>query len=207
MRTRPLRISLVIGALIVAAACDEHKGSPTAPGPTTPTVTSLTINGNTSIDPGGTTRLTATATYSDTTREDVTADAWWSSTTEVAGVRILSVISPGVIRGDIPGRGTVRAEYGRAATNAEVRVAPDGVFLLTVAVSDHGYATDTARVQVTSLAGTFSATTDLWGVVVLVAAGDVTLQVEKPGFRTTRMLLTVTDDQTVEVVLQPSDTA
>jgi hypothetical protein len=207
MRTRTLRISLVIGALIVPGACDDFEGTPTAPSSTAPSVTALTISGNTSINPGGTTRLTATATYSDNRREDVTAEAFWSSTTEVAGVRVLSVISPGVIRGDIPGKATVRAEYGRASTNSQLRVAPDGAFLLTVAVSDHGFASDAARVQVTSPAGTFSATTDLWGVVMVPAVGDATLQVEKPGLRTTTMSLSVSADQTVDIVLQPSDTA
>jgi hypothetical protein len=77
--------------------------------------------------------------------------------------------------------------------------------MVTVAVSDHGYATDAARVQVTSPAGTFSATTDLWGVVSLPARGEAMVQVEKAGFRTITTSLTVTSDQSIELELQPSD--
>jgi hypothetical protein len=205
MRTRTLRIALVIGALIVAGACDE--GSPTAPD-STPAITSLTISGNTSINPGATTRLTATAAYSDSTTQDVTAEALWSSMTEVPGVvGVFTLISPGVIRGNVHGWGTIRAEYGRKSATAPVRVAPEGVFLLTVTVSDHGYATDAARLSLTSPAGTFSATTNVWGVAFLPATGSATLQIEKQGFRTTTRSVTVSTDQTVDVVLQPSDVA
>lgn len=207
MRTRTLRILLVIGALIVPGACDDFEGPPTAPDSTAPAVTSLTISGNTSITPGQTTRLTATARYSDGTTKDVTAEASWSSPGELTGVSVLSVISRGLIRGERSGWGMARADLGgEHSATARVRVAPDGVFLLTVAVSDR-YATDAARVQVTSPAGTFSVTTDLWGVVVLPAAGDATLQVEKEGFRTITMSLTVTTDQSVDVTLQPSESA
>ena len=213
MRTSILRIAFVIGALLVAAACDEPNKSPTAPtgvgaGPTaTVTVTSLTISGNTSIrDIGGTTQLTATARYSDDTTQDVTARAWWS-----AGEG-LSVSSPGLIRAVQYGQDTVyasmRGQDGRSVqATSTVRVAPDGIFLATVSVSDHGYATDGARVQVASSAGTFSATTDLWGVVTLLAAGDARLRVEKAGFREVTASVAVSADKTFDFVLQPADGA
>ena len=213
MRTSILRIAFVIDALLVAAACDEPNKSLNAPGdivagPTaTVTVTSLTISGNTSIrDIGGTTQLTATARYSDDTTQDVTARAWWS-----AGEG-LSVSSPGLIRAVQYGRGTVYASMlgqdGRSVqATSTVRVAPDGVFFATVSVSDHGYATDGARVQVASSAGTFSATTDLWGEVTLLAAGDARLQVEKAGFRAVTASVTISADKTFEFVLQPADGA
>lgn len=211
MTTRTLRIAFVIGAFLAATACDEPDRSPTAPtgagaGPTV-TVTSLTISGNTSIcDIGGTTQLTATARYSDDTTQDVTAGAAWRTG------EWLSVSSPGLIRAVQYGRDTVFASMsgqdGRSVqATAEVRVAPDGVFLATVSVSDHGYATDGARVQVASSAGTFSATTDLWGVVSLPAAGDARLRVEKAGFREVTASVTVSADKTFEFVLQPADGA
>lgn len=213
MRTSILRIAFVIGALLVAAACDEPNKSPTAPtgvgaGPTaTVTVTSLTISGNTSIrDIGGTTQLTATARYSDDTTQDVTALAAWRTG------EWLSVSSPGLIRAVQYGQDTVyasmRGQDGRSVqATSTVRVAPDGVFLATVSVSDHGYATDGARVQVASSAGTFSATTDLWGVVTLLAAGDARLRVEKVGFREVTASVTISADKTFEFVLQPADGA
>jgi hypothetical protein len=210
MKTRNVRIALVLSAVLGIAACDQHHGSPTAPVPLAHTLTSLTISGNTSISRlGGTTQLTATASYSDFTTREVTAEAQWSSSNSDSLGAVVSVISPGLIRGERYGQGGVRATYasaqGSASANAQVRVVPDLVFLVTVAVSDHGFATEAARVQVTSPAGTFSVTTDLWGVVSLPAVGDATVQVEKAGFRTITRSLTVTSDQTIEVVLQPSD--
>ena len=213
MRTSILRIAFVIGALLVAAACDEPNKSPTAPtgvgaGPTaTVTVTSLTISGNTSIrDIGGTTQFTATARYSDDTTQDVTARAAWST----GGW--LSVSSPGLIRADQYGQDTVyasmRGQDGRSVqATSTVRVAPDGVFLATVSVSEQGDTSHGARVQVASSAGTFSATTDLWGVVTLLAAGDARLRVEKAGFREVTASVAVSADKTFHFVLQPADGA
>jgi hypothetical protein len=211
MRTSILRIAFVIGALLVAAACDEPNKSPTAPtgvgaGPTaTVTVTSLTISGNTSIrDIGGTTQLTATARYSDDTTQDVTALAAWRTG------EWLSVSSPGLIRAVQYGQDTVyasmRGQDGRSVqATSTVRVAPDGVFLATVSVSEHGDTSHGARVQVASSAGTFSATTDLWwGYVCLPATGNAVLQVEKAGFRTITRSVTVTRDQDFVFVLEPS---
>jgi hypothetical protein len=174
------------------------------------TVTSLTISGNASIsDPGGTTELTATARYSDDSTRDVTADVQWYSPDSDPFTAVVSVISPGLIRAERYGQGVVRATYsserGATSADAKVRVAPDGVFLMTVVVGDHGYATDGARVQLTSPAGTFTATTHLWGFVVLPAAGDAIVQVEKAGFRTITKSMTVTSDRDIEFVLQPSD--
>lgn len=210
IKTRNLRIALVMTAVLGIAACDGAQGSPTASGPLAPTVTSLTISGNRSITGlAGTTQLSATARYSDDTAREVTAEARWSSSNDDPLSPVVRVISPGLIRGERYGQGGIRVTYasgrGTASANAVVRVTPVGAFLLTVSVSDHGYATDAARVQVTSPAGTFSVTTDLWGVVCLPAAGDAIMQVEKAGFRTIIKSLTVTSDQIIEVVLQPSD--
>lgn len=213
MRIRSLRIALVIGALFVAAACDEPNRSPTAPtptapGPTTPLATSLTISGSTSIPaPGGTTQLTATARYSDDTTRDVTAEAQWRSLDN----DVVSVISPGLIRGGRHGKGGVRATYGSApglvSASVDVRVAPDGAFVLTVVVSDGQWAAEGVRVQVNSPAGTYFVETDLWGVVWLPAVGDAMLQVEKAGFRTIRRPVTVSNDQVIHVVLERSNGA
>jgi hypothetical protein len=210
MKSRNVRIALVMGAVLGIAACDGYQGSPTPPGPPAPPVTSLTISGETSIsDPGGTTQLTATATYSDDTTWDVTAEARWSQSNSDPLTAVVSVISGGLIRAERYGKARVQASYtsgrGAASANAEVRVAPDGAYLVTVAVSDHGYATEAARVQATWSAGTFSVTTDLWGVVSLPAVKETMIQVEKAGFRTITRSMAVNSDQIIEFALQPSD--
>ena len=213
MRTRDLRIALVVGALFVTASCDEPKRSPTTPtplSPTTPAVTSLTISGNTSIGAlGTTTQLTAIARCADGTTRDVTADAQWSLRDSDPLTAVVSVISQGLIRADRWGKSVVRVTYGSApgagAAEAHVRVARHGVFLVDVGVSDNRWAVEGARVQVTSDAGTFGATTSLWGVVCLPAAGHGMVQIEKAGFLTITKSVTVSSDQTIEFVLQPSD--
>jgi hypothetical protein len=118
------------------------------------------------------------------------------------------VISPGLIRGENYGWGTVLVLYvGWARAETRIRVAPEGAYLLTVDVSAEAwagrFAMDAARVQVTSPAGTFTATTDLLGIAIVPAAGDATLQVGKEGFNTIVRSLTVTSDQDVHFVLLP----
>lgn len=218
MRTRCLRISLVIGALIGAGACDGNTGSPTVPalvpGPTTLTVRSLTITGNTSIRaPGETTQLTATTTYIDGTTRDVTADANWSSSTDDPFVDIVSVISRGLIRAERYGKERVKAAYGTdpggqpASVTVEVRVATHGAYLVSVGVSDGRWAVGGAQVQMTSPVGSFSVTTSLWGCADLPARGDATLTVEKEGFNTVTKSLDVSSDQDIEIALQASNAA
>lgn len=222
MRTASPRIAPIIGALFLVVACAEPNRPPTAPspptpptppGPTTPSVTSLTVSGSTSIAaPGGTTQLTATARYSDDTTRDVTAEAQWSPSTSDPFTNVLTVISRGLIKAERYGKDGVRATYDSgpglvASVSAEVRVAPDGVFLVSVVVSDGRWTVDGARVQVTSPAGTFSATTNLWGYVDLPATGNAVLQVEKAGFRTITKSAAVTSDQDFDFVLQPADGA
>jgi hypothetical protein len=218
MRSRCLRISLVIGALIGAGACDANTGWPTVPGPVPgPTilkVRSLTITGNTSLSaPGETSRLTATATFIDGTTRDVTADAQWSSSNNDPLTDIVSVISGGLIRAVRYGKGRVRATYGSdpsgfpASVTVDVRVAPGGAYLVSVDVSDGHWAMDGALVQVTSPVGSFSVTTNLWGFANLPARGDATLKVEKEGFRVVTQSLDVSSDQNIRIVLQSSNAA
>jgi hypothetical protein len=211
---------LVIGALIVPGACDDFEGPPTAPSPptapdsTAPSITALTISENRSISaPGETTRLTATATYIDGTTRDVTAEAHWSSSNNDPFTNVVSVISPGLIQADRYGKGLVGATYGNdqsgrpVSATAEVRVAPDGAYLVSVDISDGHWAMDGARVQVTSPLGSFHVTTNLWGFGNLPARGDATLKVEKEAFRTVTRSLDVSSDQDIDIVLQSSNAA
>jgi hypothetical protein len=198
MKTESVRIMLVMSAVLGIAACDRQ---PTAPDPTPPAL-SLAISGNTSISgPGGTTRMTAIATYADGTTRNVTEEAQWTSGGAV------SVSGHGLVLAQAYGRGTVRATY-RTSTSADiqVRVAPDGAFLVTVGVIEQGYEAHGAHVQVTSPAGAYSATTTIWAPVCLPAAGDARVLVEKGGFLTITRSITVTADQDIEFVLQPSGT-
>jgi hypothetical protein len=227
MRCRTVAATLVSVTLLGASGCgDDHQAplAPTTPTPVTTTaglpVTSLTIMGKTSsagvtewgqawlgIVPGETARFTATATFADGTERDVTAESVWTCESP------LGIVSPGVIRAELPGWKSLAARYGSGppstsrAAEVLLRVAPEGVFLLDVAVDDGRWATMDALVQVSSGAGTYSARTPVWGIVALPAAGETTLQVDKEGYATVRKSMTIGSDLFVECILQPAGAA
>jgi hypothetical protein len=224
MNARTIAPVLVSLTLVGIAACGDDYPSPVVPTPVatspTPVRTSITINGKTSsagVDewmgagvgmvPGETARLTAIATFSDHTERDVTAELVWTCPD---GTGEVGVLSPGVIRALVPGWATLVARYDSAQSldgrgEALVRVAPEGAFLLGVAVDDGHWAMMDALVQVTSSAGTFSGRTAVWGGIYLPVAGDTVLQVEKAGYVTITKSMTVSSDQGVIYTLQPSD--
>ncbi len=226
MNAKTVAVSLISATLVGVAACGDDYQNPVLPTPVdtspNPVVTSLTISGKTStagvtesgkawlgMVPGETARLTATATFSDNTERDVTAETVWTSPGRIG---VVGVVSPGVIRAGAPGFETLLVRYGSGQSSngrAEplVRVAPEGAFLLGVGVDDGRWAMMNALVQVTSSAGTFSAWTSVWGLVYLPVAGDTVLQVEKTGYVTIRKSMTVSSDQEVTSTLQPSITA
>ena len=235
MKAKTVAAALFSVTVVGVAACGDNHQSPVAPtrvdrplppvdGSLTPVVTSLTISGKTSsagvggwrgawlgMVPGETARLTATATFSNGTERDVTAEAVWTCHLNEGS---LSVVSPGVIRAQVPGWEDVFARYGSAQPSsiraeAQVRVAPEGVFLLDVIVDDGlglGITPD-ALVQVTSAAGAFSVWTSIWRGITLPVVGDTVLQVEKAGYATIRKSMTVSSDLGELCILRPSGTA
>lgn len=223
MNAKITAAALVILAFLVATGCGDGR----TPHSASPLVTSLTISGKTSsvgVDqsgnawlgmvPGETAQLSATAAFSDGTQRDVTAETVWRCPW-VARNCSVSVVSPGVIRAGVSGWDTLEARYGSAApspTNraaARVRVAPEGVFLLDIAVVDvlDAFVVLDALVEVTSPAGAFSARSDFEAPVTLPVVGDAVLQVEKAGYVTVRKSMTVGSDQLVEINLRPAGTA
>jgi hypothetical protein len=224
MSAKTIAAALVIATLAGVAGCgdDPARFSPTSPTPTpttrsAPIATALTITGKTSstgvnqwvgawlgVVPGEVVRLTATARFSDGTERDVTAEALWTCPDQVG---VVTVVSPGVIRSQVPGWESILARYGSAQSpparaEAVLRVAPEGAFLLGVAVGDGRWATMDALVEVASLAGTFRARTSVWGIVSLPALGDTVVHVEKDGYRALSDSLGVDGDRFVEYTLQ-----
>ena len=235
MNARTVAAVLISVTLVGVAACGDDSQSPVLPSPIappltpiatplTPVLTSLTISGKTSsagvggwrgawlgMVPGETARLTATATFSNNTERDVTAETLWTCHLNKGS---LSVVSPGVIRAQVPGWEDIFARYGSVQSSsgraeAHVRVAPEGVFLLQVLVDDglSGGMTPDALVQVTSAAGAFSVWTSIWNGITLPVVGDTVLQVEKAGYVTIRKSMTVSSDLEELCILRPSGTA
>jgi hypothetical protein len=209
--------ALLVGVTLVGvAACSEHEQPYPAP---TPVVTSLKIRGKTSSEgvnewrgawlgmvPGETAQLTAIAGYSDTPERDVTAETVWT-TDQSTPAGVVGIVAPGVVRANGSGWATVIVRFGSARTSnaqsqALVRVAPEGAFLLDIGVDDGSSTVNEARVEVTSRVGTFDAITDLWGIVTLPATGDTVVQVERAGYMTLRRSMMVNNDQGVICTLQ-----
>jgi hypothetical protein len=198
---RPLLF--VLGALALAG-CDGPR-SPTSPtpSPSSPTVLSITIGGTTSLDhPGDTGRLTATATFSDSTSRDVTAEAAW---TVIPG-GMLAITGPGLITALGYGPANVSATYLTVVGRRQIRVVPGGAFLVEGFVWALGKGAQ-ANLEFSSRAGTYRTTTNEIGHYFLPAAGDTTMRVERDGFLAQVRQMTVEHDESVDFELQPIESA
>jgi hypothetical protein len=217
MRTSTIAVVLVSTALLSAVACSDVP-------PTWPShvqnqvhVTSLTITGKTSSNgvhewgewrgmvPGETAQLRAIATFSDGTERDVTAEITWTCPDMVG---VVQFVAPGAVRALASGWEGCLARYGSTQSSSSraefsFRVAPAGLFLLSVGVDDGQWAAMGALVQVTSAAGTFSASTPVWGLVSLPAIGETVVRVEKAGWATVTARVTVVEDDAVLCRLVP----
>jgi uncharacterized protein YjdB len=85
----------------------------------TPTVTSLTVSGNTNISVGQNSQLTATAHFSDGSSQNVTSAATWSSATPS-----VATVLGGLVHGVAQGAAPITASYG--GQNATVTVNVSG---------------------------------------------------------------------------------
>jgi hypothetical protein len=135
----------VLSALFVAGflACNSPKSiqgptpnpTPTpTPTPTPPTLTRVLLSGNVSLtDLGQTSQLTATATFSDSSTQDVTSNAsWFSSDTRVA------TVSGGLVTVINFGQAFVSVNYSGRGTGATVKATPPGTFVIAGWVREPG---------------------------------------------------------------------
>jgi hypothetical protein len=180
-------------SLVGLSACDN--GNPVTPTPTpsvTPTV--LAIAGRTSlIRPGDSAQLTATATFSDGTKRDVTAEAEW-----IMDHPDVVSVSPrgGLLTAGSWGQCYVTVQYASLSARQQVRVVPEGMFLVSGRITDGaGSPVAQARVELTSADGMLNRFTNSDGRYALPGRGDVVLRVEKNGFEVQVRQLTLTRDE------------
>jgi hypothetical protein len=196
-----LRHALWIALVAAGIGCDKNPAAP-SPSPNTPavpSVRSLAIGGTLSLhQPGDTGQLTVTATFSDGTTKDVTAEAAWSCPPGVVSV------SAGLVTAVGFGSGEIRAASAGHASWIAVRVAPEGAFLVKGPVTDGGpnFSLHDARVEATSASGTYSTTTGSSGWFTLPGAGLVTLRASKDGYDDAVVQVTVDHDQQVTLGLR-----
>jgi hypothetical protein len=205
MKTR-LPFCLLTALIAGAFACGD---TPTAPDQRTPFegatavfARAISIGGRTSLaEPGETSQLTATITFSDGTTKEATGGTTWSGTP----TNVISITPNGFLTALAYGTATVTARYGSPAISAQanVRVMPDGTFVLHGFVTESGFGIDNVRVEARSTARTVTTTTDFRGLYRLSPVdADATIRAEKDGFELQIKHLTTSGDQRVDFQLQ-----
>lgn len=108
-QTRSLS-AVILAATLGIVGCGGDNKSPTAPSTTTPTVSSITIDGYTGeiSKLNSTTQLKATARMSDGAQQDITNTVQWAS--DVTAVA--TVTNAGVLKAISPGDATITATLG-----------------------------------------------------------------------------------------------
>lgn len=188
-----MRPASALGAAIISivliAACG---GSPktTQPSQTpavaTPagaaTLADLRVDGPASVPPGGSAQYTATATYSDGSSRDVTADAKWTSTNDA----VLSVAATGAMTTHVTGFAEVVATLGNRSHSREVVVVPEGRYLVKAFVNEDQVTAMIYGVRVEVVSGPaagLAATTDWNGMALLYGVpADAQLRFTKDGY-------------------------
>lgn len=134
------RFAVVVAFLVEVAACGSDRvGAPTAAtvSPIAPSrqVTALTITGNTVLTAvGETAQLKATATFSDRTVNDVTAEASWTSSDS----SVVSISASGLLMVLRFGAVVISARYETSYTTVLVRPTPAGTFVISGWVREPG---------------------------------------------------------------------
>lgn len=176
------------------AACSESSRPPTRPAPTGSftNYVSMTLEGPSSIAPGGTGRFTLTAVDTEGRSSDVTSLASWTSSAR----DVATFASPGVLSAQARGDTRVTVQFRHLGSQKDVAILPDGTYRLTGLVTE----TDTAsapvggvRVEASSSAAEPLSTVTgddgryrLYGV-----AGLVRVRFSKDGYRSGESELTV----------------
>lgn len=200
MRTQPTPRTLLLHALSLAvfasiSACGHQ--SPAGPGEAGPPVQSLAIVGTLTLSqPGDTGRLAAIATLTDGATRDVSGEAIW----QCPGSRPVTIVSKdGLVTAIAFGLGDISVTYGSVSRSSPVRVAPDGAFLLTGAVTATGAPINQARVDLMDTPDARSTFTNGSGVFVLPLTGAGRLRISKFGFEPVERTLAI--DRDVQVAI------
>lgn len=115
MRARLVLTMFVLAGVVWACSSDN---TPTPVTPSSPTLISVTLNGNIAILSGQTSQLTATANFAKGTTQDVTGQAAWSSVTPT----IATVSATGMVTALAPGVAEIRATYQSVTGSLQITV-------------------------------------------------------------------------------------
>jgi hypothetical protein len=191
-----------VAFVTVAASCGRSPTSParpvdTPPNPAAVSAVRINIEAPSSIEPDVAVQLRATATRSDGSSEDVTAQAEWST----SDPRVLQVAAGGVATARARGEAVVVVRHSARSASTRVVVLRNGTFRLDGLVSDDGLPLAGARIEVISGTGEgLVALSNASGAYALYGvAGGVRLHIKKEGYRNQTRELNVTGHSSLSV--------
>lgn len=206
------RLATLLVALVLALAsarCINGSGTAAAPTPTPapPDVTAMAVTGiGAVVNPGDTSQLTATATYSDGTADAVTDKATWSSAnTDVATVSA-SGLATFVAAGEVEIRATFKSVTGM--TRVTVNTVQVLKYDLTGRLTDRDNNRGVENVRVEVIDGPDrqrTATTDVDGRYTLsnLLPGSFTVRITNPKYEAVTRSVTLTGPARLDVALVP----
>ncbi len=118
--------SLIAVSFLVTLACGGDKAPTVTAPPTTVVPSAISVSLSVSplvqtIPPGQTTRLIATARFSDGSTRDVTSQAAWTSSQPN-----VAIVSAGAVTGVTLGRTLIRVNFERLSASLTIVIEPDG---------------------------------------------------------------------------------
>jgi len=118
----------MLAAVVMLSGCG---GSKSTPSPPSATVTSVAVSGTNALTTGQTSQLTATATLSDNTIQNVTASSVWRSSND----EVASVSAAGLVTAKVTGSADITAVYQSLTGRSTIQVAPAQATILSVAIT------------------------------------------------------------------------
>jgi carboxypeptidase family protein/Big-like domain-containing protein/all-beta uncharacterized protein len=182
------------------AACAKNNNSSNPPTTPSPTVTSVAVTGSAPLV-GLSAQLTATASLSNGTTQNVTSQATWQS----SNTTLATVNNAGVVTGVAPGEVDITATYQSVAGRSRLTIV-NATYSLSGTVTDatSGGILPNINMQITSGPSTGLATkTDAAGAYTLtgVLAGAATVSASAVGYETQAKTATVVGNTTLDFVL------
>ena len=199
MRRTALTLAGLFAAVAAAlSSCGRNTSVPTGPS----NLVSVKVVAPSTIAPGSTAQLSARATYTDGSSQDVTAAVQWHS----SDTSILTISATGLASGIQIGEVyiTAASSTGVGATQSIV-VVPAGTFRLSGQVTGFGLPVNGALVQVTAGigAGLSSSTAGGGAYRLYGVAGDIQLTVSKTTYVTITQTVTVNSNTSLYFDLMP----
>jgi len=200
------------GAAIVLAlalaSCDKGErrsnvSSPTGPSPTaTPGLARVDLLAPSTIGPGESAQLTANAVLLDSSVQNVTEQAQWTS----SNPRVLEISATGVAKGIANGDATINVRYQSRSASKGLIVVPTGTYRLKGRVTEDGLGL--AGVTVTVIGGVGEGVMSMTGAdgsyILYGVSGHVRLHAKLDGYSTSTQELDLADHRTFDFEMVPN---